>query len=145
MSALDISSDVKPFCPAHHWRMATDCLGPDGTYVYRCNYDQCLVRYHAEEGYFESGRIAGHRAFLANVEAVACPRSHDHQPRIVSYGKDSTADQTEEWRHWQCHSHGCNFTYRQRLTSTAIPLKRKEQVTPDRALAVRGTYTLATR
>ena len=68
MSALDISSDVKPFCPAHHWRMATDCLGPDGTYVYRCNYDQCLVRYHAEEGYFESGRLAGHRAFLANTQ-----------------------------------------------------------------------------
>jgi hypothetical protein len=145
MSALEQLAEIKPFCPVHHWRMAVDSAGPQGVPIYRCNYEQCQVRYHAEEGYFESGRPAGNRNFLSQIESISCKRSRDHHPRIVSYAKDSSGGHSEEWRQWQCHAYGCDFSHRQLLTTQPFSKPRKETRTSERTLTPWSNFTLSKR
>ena len=138
MSPDKMRSDIKPFCPIHHWRMAHDAgstkVGPS----YRCSYEGCTVRYTQAQGYFELNNPADDQNFVVNAEILCCTYDPKHYPAIVGYAKESVGNQTEETRHWQCLAANCNFSLRQKLSpasasNTHVP-KHTPNVEHDHAL-----------
>jgi hypothetical protein len=109
-------SDIKPFCPIHHWRMAHDSgsnkVGPS----YHCNYDGCTVLYTETQGYFELSNPTDARNFVIDAEILCCTYDPQHHPAIVGYAKESVGNRTEEFRQWRCLAPACKFSLRQKLS-----------------------------
>jgi hypothetical protein len=138
MSADKMRSDIKPFCPIHHWRMAHDAgstkVGPS----YRCSYEGCTVRYTQAQGYFELNNPANAQNFVVNAEILCCTYDPKHYPAIVGYAKESIGNQTEESRHWQCLAANCNFSLRQKLS----PASASNTLIPKHTLNVEHDHAL---
>ena len=118
MSELKTREPLKPFCPIHHWRMSHDAGSSKVQPSYRCNYESCTLRYTVAEGYFETGDTSGDSSLLSELQTVACLNNREHHPCIVGYAKESFGNQTQEWRHWECVTDGCDFSLRQKLSPT---------------------------
>ncbi len=118
MSPQKTRTDIKPFCPIHHWRMAHDAgstkIGPS----YHCNYDGCMVLYTQAQGYLRLNKTTEAEDFVVSAEILCCTYNPEHHPAVVGYAKESVGNHTEESRHWQCLSADCNFSLRQKLSPT---------------------------
>jgi hypothetical protein len=145
MSGLEKLSEIKPFCPVHHWRMALDPSPSGAAPSYRCNYDQCKLRYSIADGYFETGRRPGDQNFLAEISVVHCQHSREHHPCIVGYTKDSQGSDTEEWRQWQCLASGCEFSRKQKLAVASSSPFDSSASAPARSTYQRHEHSLAKR
>src|SRR5450432_1581219 len=127
MNDLKLSDALRPFCPAHHWRMAYDAGSSKVPSSHRCVFGKCTMRFTPSQGYFEGAKTPGDTNFLARIESIACQHDRDHYLCIVGYAKQSVGEQTEEWRTWKCSTEGCDFSARQRLSSIepAVHLQRQ--------------------